>query len=229
MSAQTLSDRIVLPARKLVASFDVDAQRTFTPICPDELPVLGGDEIAHELNLQAVFASLRVGSKDAHSVKALWMADATKPALSAIPEAAATPNLDVHWPAHAIVGTNGFELLEGLPRPIEYDYFVWKGIEIDLHPYGACYHDLANTRSTGVIEFLKSRDIKTVIVGGLALDYCVATTATQLRQAGFAVIINLAATRGISVATCEQAEASLRALGVVFAAHSASFVQEGTT
>jgi nicotinamidase/pyrazinamidase len=229
MSAQTLSDRIVLPARQLVASFDVDAQRTFTPICPDELPVIGGDEIAGELNLQAAFASLRVGSKDAHSVKALWMAGAAKPALSAIPAAAATPNLDVYWPAHAIVGTNGFELLEGLPRPIDYDYFVWKGIEIDLHPYGACYHDLANTRSTGVIEFLKSRGIKTVIVGGLALDYCVATTATQLQQAGFEVIINLAATRGISEATSERAQASLRTLGVRFAAHSASFVQEGTT
>jgi nicotinamidase/pyrazinamidase len=229
MSAQSLSDRIALPARKSVASFDVDAQRTFTPICPDELPVLGGDEIANELNLQAAYASLRVGSKDAHSVKALWLADAAKPALSAIPKTSVTANLDVYWPAHAIVGTDGFELLEGLPRPIDYDYFVWKGIELDLHPYGACYHDLANTRSTGVIEFLKSRGIDTVIVGGLALDFCVATTAAQLRQADFDVIVNLAATRGISVATCEQAEERLRALGVRFAANSASFVQEATT
>jgi len=26
-----------------IASFDVDAQKGFTPICPDELPVTGGD------------------------------------------------------------------------------------------------------------------------------------------------------------------------------------------
>ena len=31
------------------ASFDVDAQKGFTPICPDELPVAGGDEIVDAL------------------------------------------------------------------------------------------------------------------------------------------------------------------------------------
>lgn len=28
-----------------IASFDVDAQKGFTPLCPDELPVPGGDAI----------------------------------------------------------------------------------------------------------------------------------------------------------------------------------------
>ena len=26
-----------------IAAFDIDAQQTFTPLCPDELPVAGGD------------------------------------------------------------------------------------------------------------------------------------------------------------------------------------------
>ena len=50
-----------------IAAFDIDAQQTFTPLCPDELPVAGGDMIAEELNAQAAFASVRVASRDAHS------------------------------------------------------------------------------------------------------------------------------------------------------------------
>ena len=55
-----------------IASFDVDAQKGFTPLCPDELPVPGGDEIAAHLNLLARRATLRIGSKDAHSPSAPW-------------------------------------------------------------------------------------------------------------------------------------------------------------
>ena len=201
-----------LPAKAFVASFDVDAQRTFTPLCANELPVVGGDEIAPELNAQAKFAALRLGSKDAHSLGAQWLADAEHPPLSAMQ----AENMDRRWPAHAIVGTDGFELLETLPRPAEYDFFVWKGVEPDMHPYGACFHDLQDRLSTGVIEFLRQRKIQLVLVGGLALDYCVAKTALQLRQAGFEVVVNLAACRAIASDSCESAQATLRAAGAHF-------------
>ena len=52
-----------LPEKKFIASFDIDVQNTFTPICPNELPVVEGDLIADELNAQAKFASLRVASR----------------------------------------------------------------------------------------------------------------------------------------------------------------------
>jgi len=176
------------------ASFDVDAQKTFTPLCPGELPVLGGDLIAPELNAQSRFATLRIGSKDAHSPKAIWVADEKNPMMSFI----MGEDVDVRWPVHAVPGTEGFELLDDLPQPRDYDFFVWKGIEVDMHPYGSCYHDHAEKLSTGVIEFLRTKNIDTVILGGLALDYCVKTTALQLARAGFSVIVNLAATRGIA-------------------------------
>ena len=58
-----------------VASLDVDAQRGFTPLCPNELPVPGGDHIVAELNAQAKCARLRIGSKDAHPANPVWLAD----------------------------------------------------------------------------------------------------------------------------------------------------------
>lgn len=192
------------------ASFDVDPQKGFTPLCPDELPVHDGHNIVSELNQQARHARLRVGSKDAHPPGAIWEASPAKPQFSPV----GLPDVDIRWNRHCVVNTPGGELLEGLPREIEYDFFVWKGVEKDLHPYGACYHDLAEKRSTGVIPWLKIQNIENVIVGGLATDYCVKTTALQLRRAGFNVTVNLAACRGISAATIDSALAEMKLAGI---------------
>ena len=201
-----------LPEKKYIASFDIDAQNTFTPVCPNELPVAEGDQIADELNAQAKFASLRLGSRDAHTMDALWLSDAEHAPLTPIE---GHPDLDVRWPAHAIIGTKGFDFIAGLD-PKAYDFQIYKGIEPDKHPYGACYHDLKNTLSTGAIEFLRCHGITTVICGGLATDYCVKNTVLQLKAAGFDVILNKAACRGIAPDTIAAAMEEMAAAGVKF-------------
>ncbi len=213
-------NKINLPPSEKVASFDVDCQKTFTPICPNELPVPEGDQIVDELNRQAKYASFRIGSKDAHCVNSIWVANEIQPALSPLQH----QNADLAWPAHAVPGTKGFELLDGLPAPIDYDFFIWKGVEPDLHPYGACYHDLKSTKSTGVIEFLISNKIEYVIVGGLATDYCVKNTVIQLLDAGFKVILNLAACRGVAEHTTKQAIIDLEVHGAIIAHQSSELV-----
>ncbi|WP_192981390.1 nicotinamidase [Pseudomonas sp. EggHat1] len=197
-----------------IASFDVDAQKGFTPLCPNELPVPEGDAIVPALNQLAARAQLRIGSKDAHSPQAAWVVPEHAQMLQPLPLA----NADLTWVSHCVPGTPGFELLDGLPAPLDYDYFVWKGVEPDLHPYGACYHDLAEKRSTGVIEFLRQNDVDLVVVGGLALDYCVKTTALQLRRAGFEVIVHLPACRAIASETAENACIAMREQGITLAA-----------
>lgn len=194
------------------ASFDIDAQNCFTPVCPDELPVPEGDQIVSELNLQTEKAVMRLGSKDAHSPQAIWVADPENPQFSPVEG----DNVDIRWNAHAVPGSKGFELVKGLPHPSQYDFFVWKGIEPDMHPYGACYHDLKNQMSTGVVEVLRQNQIETVFAGGLATDYCVKNTVLQLRDAGFQVILNLGACRGIDSATVEIAMEEMEKAGVIF-------------
>ena len=196
-----------------IASLDIDAQKGFTPLCPNELPVAGGADIVAALNAQAALASLRIGSKDAHPANAAWVV--TNPA--AMLQPLDLPNADLTWPTHCVPGTPGFELLDGLPAPIDYDFFVWKGVEPDLHPYGACYHDLAERRSTGLIEFLQARSVDTVLVGGLATDYCVKTSVLQLRRAGFRVIVHLDACRGIAPETIDQARTRMIEAGAELA------------
>lgn len=186
----------------MIVSIDVDAQKTFSPLCPAELPVMEGNLIVEELNAQAKLADLRVMTKDAHSPSAKWLvenpADMLKPT--------GLNDADLTWVSHAIVGTYGYELLDGLPQTKEYDYCVWKGVDPELHPYGACFHDIEEKLSTGLLEWLKCKGADMIIVGGLATDYCVKTTVLQLLKGGkWKVIVNAAACRGIAPDTVNAA------------------------
>jgi len=188
----------VLIVKESTASLNVDPQRGFTPICPDELPVPDGDKIVDELNGQNLISKYKIVSKDVHPKNALWIATEKNPQLSVV----GLPNVDIRWNRHCESGTLGMELLDGLPKMTEYDFFVGKGFEADLHPYSACYHNMTKTISTGLIEWLNQHKIATVIVGGLALNVeenplCVGHTVMDLSDAGFQVILNLGAVRGI--------------------------------
>ena len=194
-----------------VASFDVDAQNTFTELCPLELPVKGGQDIVPELNAQAKYARYRVGSKDAHSPASLWVDTDREPQFTPIADAL---NMDVRWKIHGVPGSAGFRLIDGLPAVKDYDFFVWKGIELDMHPYSACYHDLTGKASTGVIEWLQSKGVTTIIVGGLAWEFCVLKTVMDLKKAGFEVILNSGATRGISEEGVTKATEAMIGMGV---------------
>lgn len=197
-----------------IASINVDPQKGFTPLCPDELPVPQGDEIVPALLAQNALAALLLGSSDAHSEHALFKVEKDEEQFQPLHH----ENTDCTFKMHCQPGTKGFELLDGLPRPTEYDFFVWKGVAPDLHPYGACYHDLKEQLSTGVIEFLRCNEVTDVIVGGLATDFCVATTAKQLAKTGlFKVVVNLAACRGISVQGVEAQLVEMQNMGIVIA------------
>lgn len=179
------------------ASIDVDAQKGFTPLCPTELPVPGGDEIVSELNKMATFAKYRIGSKDWHHPDADHIATPEAPQFTPV----GSKNIDIKWNRHCVAGTRGAELLDGLPDPQDYDFFVYKGLEKSVHVYGICYHDLADKQSTGLIEWLKDRGVETVLIGGLATDFCVLTSIKQLARAGFDVILVKSATRAINAPT----------------------------
>lgn len=200
--------------KQKIASFDVDPQNCFTDVCPNELPVPGGTEIVSTLNAHALLADLRIGSRCAHPHDADWVAETANEFLQPVDQ----KNVDLKWFRHAVIGTTGFKLIDGLPHPIEgYDFMVNKGLDHDAHPYGACYHDLANTKSTGVIEYLSYHKVTDVIVGGLATDYCVLNTALQLKEAGFYVTVNLEGCRGVAAETTAAAISTMRKNGIFLA------------
>ena len=198
-----------------IAAIDVDVQNTFTPVCPDELPVPQGHLIAAALNEQASLAHFRIMTKDAHTPLAPWVVNSHSEMFQPV----GLPEADITWVAHAVPGSKGFELIDGLPAVSDYDFLVYKGIEPTFHPYGACYHALSEKLSTGLIEWLHQHQVTTVILGGLALDYCVKTTALQLKNVGFNVVVNLSATKGIADETVQQALQQMQRAGISLAAN----------
>jgi len=202
--------RFTLP--KKVAQIDVDMINAFTEVCPNELPVPGALEIVTPINKLAQNSDLRVGSKCAHPDDAQWITENVDEIGSANDNKYAPHK----WVRHGVPGTLGFEMISGMPQPLEYDFFVWKGIESYLHPYGVCYHDPLKTLSTGLIEWLVAYQVTDVLVTGLAEDYCVATTALELAETGlFNVIIIRECTRAIDILKIAQVEKELKNKGVV--------------
>lgn len=196
----------------MIVSIDIDAQKTFTPLCPHELPIAEGHLIAPELNAQAKLANKRVMTKDAHTLAAKWLC--TQPHEMLQPTG--LPDAPEKWLPHAIIGTQGFELLDDLPDETEYDFCIWKGVSPTLHPYGACFHDVRERLSTGLIEWLTAQQTQVVLVGGLATDYCVQSTVLQLLRGGnWQVWVNRAACRGISAQRTEQAWQTMQTAGAL--------------
>lgn len=194
------------------ASVEVDPLCGFSELCPKELPVPGALEIVDPLNRQANCTTLRVVGREAHPAKPLWVATDENPQLSAIE---GYENLDVRWNAHCIVGTPGFDFLPGLD-PDGYDFVAYKGIEPDKHPYGICYHDLAKTKSTGLVEYLRYNDIENVIVGGLATSFCLKESVLELCNFGeFMVFVNLDACRDLEGMDTDAVIAEMKKAGAI--------------
>jgi len=203
------------------ASFDIDAQKGFTSICPSELPIYGGKLIGDELNENSKYCKFRIGSKDIHPNNAVWVVQDGDKNGTPIKDSEKFKSVDLKWVSHCVSGTKGAELLDELPHPMDYDFFVYKGIEPDVHTYSPIYHDLQKTLTTGVIEFAKYNNIKTFIVGGLSLDFCVGNGVIDLINNGFNVIVNLSSTKSIYDSTKYISE--LKEIGVKFVNSSKEF------
>ena len=76
---------------------------------------------------------------------------------------------------------------------------------------------------------LQAQGVKDILIlekhnlpGGLATDYCVLNTVLQLKDAGFTVILNEAACRGIAPDTTKAALEKMKAAGVILVKNAAA-------
>ena len=167
----------------------VDVQNDFCP--GGALAVPDGDAVVEHVNRLASEASFVVATRDWHPPDHGSFADQGGP-----------------WPTHCVSGTSGAELHPGVDRGLM-DAVVDKGQAIDTEGY-------SGFEGTGLEELLRSHDVDTVDVAGLALDYCVRATALDAKRAGFDVVVHRGATRAVEVAPgeAERAVEELRAAGI---------------
>ena len=101
------------------------------------------------------------------------------------------------WPAHCVQGTPGAAFHPDL-EATKAELIVRKGFHAGIDSYSAFRENDRMTR-TGLDGYLKARGFTRVVLCGLALDYCVAWSALDARQAAFDVTVMVEATAAIDL------------------------------
>jgi nicotinamidase/pyrazinamidase len=101
----------------------------------------------------------------------------------------------VLWPDHCVQGGRGAAFHEKLDLdPVT--LIIRKGFRRGLDSYSAFFENDRKT-PTGLEGWLRGLGITTVILGGLATDYCVFYSALDARRLGFETIVLTDAVRGV--------------------------------
>jgi nicotinamidase/pyrazinamidase len=99
------------------------------------------------------------------------------------------------WPDHCVQGTWGARFHEKLDlKPVS--LIIRKGFRQGLDSYSAFFEN-DRTTPTGLEGWLRGLGITTVILGGLATDYCVFYSALDACRLGFNTIVLTDAIRGV--------------------------------
>jgi len=157
----------------------VDAQRGFTELCPNELPVPGGVAIVPVVNALLDLPWSRIdASQDWHPPD----------------HRSFFGQRDNLYPPHCVAGTPGAEFLPGLHT--ERFQTIWrKGFDRDFEAYAV------TAQHPGFPALLRASGVSTVVICGLATNICCFFAARDLRRAGFGVVMVEDASAGIDVPT----------------------------
>eukprot|EP01134_Creolimax_fragrantissima_P007372 CFRG7372T1 len=101
----------------------------------------------------------------------------------------------VMWPDHCVQGSRGSELHDDLPRD-KISKVIRKGINTQVDSYSA-FFDNNGESDTGLHDYLTKNEIDTVVICGLATDFCVAFSAIDAIKLGYAVYLVRDAVRGV--------------------------------
>jgi nicotinamidase/pyrazinamidase len=169
----------------------VDAQRGFTSLCPQELPVPGGLEIVPAVNRLLDLPWSRVdASQD-------WHPPDHRSFLG---------QRDNLYPPHCVAGTPGADFLPGLHTARF--HVIWrKGFDRDFEAYAV------TAQHPGFRALLRAGGITTVVVCGIATNICCFYAARDLRQAGFTVMMLEDASAGIDVPAADLFQAKAKSGG----------------
>ena len=148
----------------------VDVQNDFCAGGALEVP--DGDAVIEPLNRLASQFDLVYATRDWHPANHWSFAEQGGP-----------------WPVHCVQGSPGAELAPGLDRS-RIDELVDVGDKPHVEGYSAFDGSDFETR-------LRSRGVDSLVIGGLATDYCVRATALDARRHGFGVKLVTDAVRGL--------------------------------
>lgn len=157
----------------------IDVQNDFCP--GGALPVPDGDRVVPVLNRYV--EKVRQAGAPVYASRD-WHPPATRHFL-----AGGGP-----WPPHCVQNTAGAAFHPRLDLPTD-AVIITKGDNPNDDGYSAFDgHDPDGRR---LLDSLKTQGVRTLLIGGLATDYCVRASALDARKHGFDVVLLLDAMRGI--------------------------------
>jgi nicotinamidase/pyrazinamidase len=190
------------------ALIEIDVQNDFCPPYtlssgekrpPGALAVERGDEVIEPLNLLAAgFAASGakvVATADWHPAGHVSFAAAHPGKRPGETVELPGTGSQALWPDHCVQGSGGADFHERLDlRPVS--LIIRKGFRRSLDSYSAFFEN--DRRSpTGLEGYLRSLGIDTVLLGGLATDYCVLYSALDAAALGFTTLVLSDAVRGV--------------------------------
>jgi nicotinamidase/pyrazinamidase len=196
------------------ALIEIDIQNDFCP--GGALAVAKGDEVIGPVNALAAEFARRGGrviaTADWHPLGHVSFASSHAGRKSG--EAADGQAL---WPDHCVQGSAGAEFHKHLDLKWV-NLIIRKGFRLNMDSYSAFFENDRKT-PTGLEGYLKFLSIETVILGGLATDYCVLYSALDAAAAGFRTIVLSDAVRGVGLpeGSVEKALVSMKDAGIILA------------
>lgn len=174
----------------------VDIQNDFMP--GGALAVPHGDEIVPLVNqLQDVF-DLITATKDWHPpMHSSFASNHPNKEPGDVVESEGLTQ--VLWPVHCVQGTFGADFVSGLKQNRWSKVFL-KGTKQNIDSYSGFY-DNGYLKTTGLRDYLESKNVSTVYIMGLATDYCVKHTALDAVRSGFDTFVVKDACRGVELNT----------------------------
>lgn len=171
----------------------IDVQPDFLP--GGALAVPGGDAVIPAINRLAPSFRTVVLTQDWHPPGHRSFASA-HPGRAPFETVRLPYGEQVLWPDHCVQATAGAALAPGLAVP-HAGLILRKGCNPNVDSYSAFAE--ADGTTTGLAAWLRARGITSVVLAGLATDFCVAWSALDARRAGFATAVAEDACRAIDL------------------------------
>ena len=171
----------------------IDVQNDFCP--GGTLAVPDGDSIIPVINSLGSQFRLVAAAQDWHPKEHISFAS-NHPGKQAYDTVPWKNEMQVLWPDHCIAGSPGSAFHPALNTDL-CSIIIRKGTNAQIDSYSAFFEN-DHTTPTGLTGYLQTLGISSVVLCGLATDYCIYYSAVDARKLGFTVSVLQEGIRGVN-------------------------------
>jgi nicotinamidase/pyrazinamidase len=203
-----------MAARETDMLIVVDVQNDFCP--GGALAVPDGDAVVPVVNRLSERFAHRILTQDWHPAGHSSFAS-SHPGKAPFETVEMPYGTQVLWPDHCVQGTGGAAFHRDLALDGA-ELIVRKGFRAAIDSYSAFFEN-DRTTPTGLAGYRRDRGFESVVLVGLATDFCVAYSALDARRLGFATTVVTDGCRAIDLnGSLDAAMKEMAAAGVEFVA-----------